>query len=78
MIWRLIRDHFVAFDAPESKRGAELFNLTGRARAQRWDCMIAATAIETNAQLATLNSADFRAFVPADLALVDLNMGGRS
>lgn len=78
MIWRLIRDHFVSFDAAESERAAELFNLAGRGRAQRWDCMIAATAIETNAQLATLNSTDFRVFVPAGLALAELNVAGGS
>lgn len=77
MVWCLIRDHFASFDAPESERAAELFNLAGRGRAHRWDCMIAATAIETNAQLATLNPADFRAFIPAGLALAKPNIGGR-
>lgn len=72
MVWCLIRDHFAAFDAPESERAAELFNLVGRRRAQRWDCMIAAAAIETEAQLATLNAANFRVFVPAGLVLAKL------
>lgn len=69
MIWRLICDHFTGFGAREAERAATLFNRTGRERAQRWDCMIAATAIESEAHLATLDSADFRPFVSAGLAL---------
>jgi predicted nucleic acid-binding protein len=53
----------------EAEKAAELFNLTGRKRALKFDCMIAAAAIIANARLATANHTDFVFFVPMGLQL---------
>jgi len=57
---------FSEFDA---RRAAELFNSTGRRRGTLVDCMIAASACERDAPLATLNRKDFEAFRKAGLRL---------
>ena len=46
------------------------FNAIGRKRSARYDCMIAATAIQNDARLATNNVADYRAFAPLGLRLL--------
>ena len=48
---------------------AELFNKTGRRRESRFDCLIAATAILSRAEVATVNESDFKVFVPHGLKL---------
>jgi predicted nucleic acid-binding protein len=57
------------FDSHQAEKAPELYNLTGRRRAMRFDCMIAAGAIIANATLATSNAADFLMFVPFGLKL---------
>jgi predicted nucleic acid-binding protein len=57
---------FVMDHAMEASR---LFNATGRLRQLRVDAMIAATAILANAELATGNAEDFKAFVPCGLRM---------
>jgi predicted nucleic acid-binding protein len=50
--------------------GARLFQLTGRRSRSLPDCIIAATAIASNAPLATLNRNDFTPFLAHGLKLV--------
>lgn len=71
---RVARDRFliggiVPFDEKQAALAARLFNLTGRRRALKFDCLIAAAAIASDARLATRNSADFQLFVPHGLQL---------
>ncbi|MDG2345630.1 MAG: hypothetical protein P8M62_06215 [Opitutae bacterium] len=51
---------------------AELYNATGRRRGSTGDCLIASVAIDTKAELMTLNISDFKLFVPYGLLLTDL------
>ena len=60
----------VPFGPAEAALAAELFNKTGRRRGSRFDCFIAAAAITAQAELATVNVSDFKAFVPHGLKLV--------
>lgn len=67
---RLALDHrIVPVGATEAEHATRLFNLTGRKRSMRYDCLIAATAIVAGAELATRNLDDFRLFVPHGLQL---------
>jgi predicted nucleic acid-binding protein len=66
----VIAGRIVRFNATQAVRAAALFNSGGRQRASRWDCMIAAAAIESRAQLATFNAADFARFKKEGLDLV--------
>jgi predicted nucleic acid-binding protein len=61
----------VPFSASEAARAARLFNATGRRRGSLLDCMIAATAIESSATLATGNRADFQRFASLGLNLAE-------
>lgn len=61
----------IPFGAPEAATTARLFNGAGRRRGSLLDCMIAATAIESSAAIATANPADFGRFVPLGLNLAD-------
>lgn len=64
-----IGDRITAFAQEESELAAALFNIAGRHRSLRYDCMIAAAAINAGARLATVNRADFQLFVPHGLKL---------
>lgn len=61
----------IAFGAAEATQTARLFNGAGRKRGTLVDCMIAATAIENGAALATANRADFERFVALGLTLAE-------
>ena len=60
----------VAFEEVQAIEAARLFNAVGRTRRLRTDAMIAAPAIVAGARLATSNAADFKAFVPHGLTIV--------
>jgi predicted nucleic acid-binding protein len=52
----------VPFTSAHAARAADLFNQTGRRRGSFIDCIVAATALNAGAPLATANHTDFRRF----------------
>ncbi len=65
----VLQSQIVPFGQKEAALAAELFNKTGRPRGSRFDCLIAATAIIAQAEVATINQSDFKLFVPYGLTL---------
>lgn len=67
---RVLNGAIIPTDRVVSERAAALFNLTGRRSRSLPDCLIAATAIQHSARLATLNRQDFAPFLAHGLTLV--------
>jgi predicted nucleic acid-binding protein len=65
----VLQSRIVPFGRPEAVLAAELFNKTGRRRGSRFDCLIVATAILAQAEIATVNQSDFSAFTAHGLKL---------
>jgi predicted nucleic acid-binding protein len=65
----VLQSQIVSFGKAEATLAAGLFNKTGRRRGSRFDCLIAASAISDQSELATLNVADFKVFTPLGLKL---------
>ena len=63
----VIESRIIPFGQSEAALAAELFNNTGRRRGSRFDCLIAATAIQSQAEIATANLDDFKPFGPYGL-----------
>ena len=59
--------------AAEAALGAQLYNATNRRRGSLPDCLIAATAISCDAQLATSDPADFQRFEAHGLRLAAMD-----
>jgi predicted nucleic acid-binding protein len=57
------------FAKTDSHRSADLFNLTGRKRTTKLDCMIAASALIQRARIATTNVGDFQPFAAHGLRI---------
>lgn len=66
----VVRSH-VPIATDEATVAARLFNLTGRRRNSFSDCLIAATAIMSGAELATANAAHFERSVDTGLELAE-------
>jgi predicted nucleic acid-binding protein len=65
----VLQSRIIPFGRQEAVLVADLFNQTGRRRGSRFDCLIAATAILEQAEIATVNQMDFKLFVPHGLKL---------
>jgi predicted nucleic acid-binding protein len=59
----VLQSRIVPFGQQEAVVAADLFNKSGRRRGSRFDCMIAATAILAQAEVATVNQLDFKVFI---------------
>lgn len=68
---RVVGDRIQPVTRSTSELAARLFNATGRRRASTADCFIAASAIETNAELLTADTDDFKPYVPLGLRLIN-------
>jgi predicted nucleic acid-binding protein len=66
----VLQSRVVPFGRAEAVVASELFNKAGRRRGSRFDCLVAATAMLAQAELATANHSDFRIFVPHGLKLI--------
>ena len=69
---RRIVSHIAPFEAETATLAAHLFNRSGRRRGTLADCMIAATAMNAGAMLASSNPADFKRLVLEGLQLADM------
>ena len=68
LIEQILGDNIIDFTQPMAETASFLFNKTGR-RSSHSDCMIAATAIISDAPLCTQNIKDFERFIPFGLHL---------
>ncbi len=71
ILHRTLAGGVIPFEEAHAKEAARLFNAVGRSRRFKFDSLIAATAILSNAELATVNEADFLPFVPYGLKLLE-------
>jgi predicted nucleic acid-binding protein len=70
LVESVIEGNLIPIEKRTAVLAAQLFNQAGRRRGSRFDCLIAATAILANAELATENKNDFTPFVPFGLKLI--------
>ena len=67
----VLQSRIIPFGQQDRRRNwlTDLFNKTGRRRGSRFDCLIAATAILAQAEVATVNQSDFKVFIQHGLQL---------
>jgi predicted nucleic acid-binding protein len=65
----ILESRIIPFEKAEAVLAAKLFNDTGRRRGSRFDCLIAATAMLAQTEVATVNQSDFKAFLAHGLKL---------
>jgi predicted nucleic acid-binding protein len=70
IVARAFLEDILPFGEREAREAARLFNAVHRKRTLRVDAMIAATAIVSEAPLATSNRADFEPFLAHGLQLI--------
>jgi predicted nucleic acid-binding protein len=66
---QLIQGRILPIGPRDAELAAHLYNATGRRRGLRTDALIAASAINADAEFATLNAVDFKPFVEFGLRL---------
>ena len=69
--WNIVGKAIQPFDHTDAVLAAKLFNELGRPRSRRADIMIAASAINRQASLATANTSDFAPLCDYGLSLVN-------
>jgi predicted nucleic acid-binding protein len=65
----VLQSRIIPFGQKEAALAADLFNKTGRRRGSRFDCLVGATAIIAQAEIATANQTDFKPFLQHGLKL---------
>ena len=60
------------FTQEQAEQASRLFHYTGRRRGSHSDCMIAAAAMASGAEIATRNIKDFQRFLPHGLKLLEV------
>ena len=69
LVESFLEGRILPFEREDAALAARLFNITGRKRGLRFDCMVAASALRRGESLMTLNRDDFEPFVGTGLDL---------
>lgn len=70
LVESFLEGRILPFEREDAALAARLFNVTGRKRGLRFDCMVAASALRQGHPLLTLNHEDFEPFAKLGLNLV--------
>ena len=70
-VLRVVESRVINLARRHAETAANLYNATGRRRGSTADCLIAAVAIDSNAEMVTCNTGDFKLFVPHGLRLFE-------
>ncbi len=66
----LVQNRIVPLNSEMAEEASELFNLIGRKKGMKADCLIAATCICENSEFLSWNADDFKKFKPFGLMLL--------